>query len=284
MVMEFIDKNFDDYSRKARLTPALIVSFPLVLTAISAYPDSVFSLGGICGLLGWFGVLPLISQIARDRGNAIQGKLYEDWGGEPTTYLLRHRSSENKIQLARWHNKLYQLTNQAIPSQSEESTNPDLADKTYAVWTTFLRNKTRDCTIFPLVYRENCNYGFRRNLLGMKRIARAIAIASTIFILGKCATIIGLFDLIENWQRERSTQVVANNLSSIVQNWLWQGDDSIHKITDLKFSNIPLPLNFCIIIDVFLLIFWLWQINSNWVKATAYAYANRLLEASENLS
>lgn len=35
MIIEFIEKNFDDYNRKARLTPALFVSLPIALIAIA---------------------------------------------------------------------------------------------------------------------------------------------------------------------------------------------------------------------------------------------------------
>ena len=43
-----------------------------------------------------------------------------------------------------------------------------------------LRRLTRDTERFPLVYKGNTEYGFRRNLLGLKKIGLGVAIAALI--------------------------------------------------------------------------------------------------------
>lgn len=44
----------------------------------------------------------------------------------------------------------------------------------------FLREQTRDPKMFPIVYEENVNYGFRRNLLGLKPTGAAIAVVGSL--------------------------------------------------------------------------------------------------------
>lgn len=261
MVIDFIEKNFDDYNRKARLAPALLVSLPIALTVIAFFPDNVWSWGGVVSLLAWFGILKLLAQLARDMGKAKEEELYNAWDGKPTTYFLRHRTTPNKVNLAHQHSKLHELTGQSMPNESEELANPDLADQIYDTCTQFLLAKTRDHNKFFLIYEENCNYGFRRNLLGMKPLGIVTSSIGVIFIGVQCTSKIGLFNMFTNWRIDSLTQTGMN----------------------LQFSSCP-PLSLvCLLVSFFLLITWLIWINSSWVKGAADAYAIRLLESCENL-
>lgn len=261
MVIDFIEKNFDDYNRKARLAPALLVSLPIALTVIAFFPNHFWSWGGVASLLAWFGILKLLAQLARDMGKAKEEELYAAWGGKPTTYFLRHRTTRNKINLARQHRKLNELTGQPIPNETEELANPDLADQIYDTCTQFLLSKTRDHSKFFLLYEENCNYGFRRNLLGMKFLGIITSSVGVFFIGAQCISRIGLLNIFSAWQ-----------VNSLIQAG-----------TILQFSNCP-PLSVaCLLVNFFLLIAWLLWINSGWVKMAADAYAVRLLESCENL-
>jgi hypothetical protein len=261
MVMDFIEKNFDDYNRKARLTPALLVGLPIVLIATALFPDQFWSWGGVVSLLAWFGVLKLLAQLARHTGKKIEDDLYKSWGGKPTTCLLQHRTAKNKVELARQHSKLSELTGQAIPNYEEELANPDLADQIYETCVKFLISKTRDHSKFFLVYEENCNYGFRRNLLGLKPFG---IIASSIGILSlgaQYAFAVGLPDKLTSFQLSNSAQIIMS----------------------LKFANYPPLAIVCLLMNTFLLIAWLFWINPDWVKDAADSYAIRLLESCENL-
>lgn len=261
MVIDFIEKNFDDYNRKARLAPALLVSLPIALIVIAFFPDNVWSWGGVVSLLAWFGILKLLAQLARDMGKAKENELYNAWDGKPTTYFLRHRTTPNKVNLAHQHSKLNELTGQSMPNESEELANPDLADQIYDTCTQFLLAKTRDHNKFFLIYEENCNYGFRRNLLGMKPLGIVTSSIGVIFIGVQCISKIGLFNMFTNWRIDSLTQTGMN----------------------LQFSSCP-PLSLvCLLVSFFLLITWLIWINSSWVKGAADAYAIRLLESCENL-
>jgi hypothetical protein len=261
-VVDFVEKNFDDYNRQARLTPALLVSLPIVLCFVSFFPDKLLSLGGLIGLISWFGILGLLTQIVRNNGKAIEEKLYKEWGGKPTTFLLRHSSSQNKIQLARWHKNLHKLTDEIIPNESEELLNPGRADNVYDACVKVLIEKTRDRSKFPLVYEGNRNYGFLRNLLGMK-IAGIISSFLGVTCIGiQCIYIVDLSNITE-WQ-------YRNDLMQVLMR--------------LKYSNIPPQTFTCLVVNIFLLITWLLWVNSNAVKNAADAYAARLLGSSENLS
>jgi len=261
MVIDFIEKNFDDYNRKARLAPALLVSLPIALTVIVFFPDNVWSWGGVVSLLAWCGILKLLAQLSRDMGKAKEEELYDAWGGKPTTYFLRHRTTRNKVNLAHQHSKLHELTGQSMPNESEELANPDLADQIYDTCTQFLLAKTRDHNKFFLIYEENCNYGFRRNLLGMKPLGIITSSIGTILLGVQCIFKIGVPQISTTW-----------NVDSLIQAGI-----------SLQFSNCP-PLSLaCLLVNFFLFTSWLMWINSSWVKGAADAYAVRLLESCENL-
>ncbi|MBD2598193.1 hypothetical protein H6G74_28280 [Nostoc spongiaeforme FACHB-130] len=261
MLIDFIEKNFDDYNRKARLTPALFAGMPIALIALTLFPDKVWSWGGVISLLAWFGVLRLLAQLARDMGKAKEDELYTAWGGKPTTCLLRHRNAQNKVELARWHSKLHDLTGQPLPSQSEELADPHLADQAYDTCVRFLIAKTRDHSKFSLLYEENCNYGFRRNLLGVRPLGIITSSFGALFLGTQCAFSIGLFGIFTEWQAGRPILIQKS----------------------LHFSNCPPMTLVYLSIDLILLIAWLLWINSSWVKSAADVYAARLFESCENL-
>ena len=66
----------------------------------------------------------------------------------------------------------------------------DEADRIYDSVCLFLRDSTRNKATFPLVFAENVNYGFRRNLLAMKPAGVALSLAGTISSL--FAAIVGI--------------------------------------------------------------------------------------------
>jgi len=94
--------------------------------------------------------------------------------------MLRHRGVSNTVLVQQRHKKLQELLpDQKIPTAEEELANPERADEVYEAATAILREKTRDKKRFPLVFEENCNYGFRRNLWGMKPLGTFAAVVGT---------------------------------------------------------------------------------------------------------
>ena len=78
------------------------------------------------------------------------------------------------------------LPETTMPSAEQEKANPADADAAYASCGDYLLSKTRDKERFQLLFQENVNYGFRRNLWAMKPVGITISILS----LAGLATII----------------------------------------------------------------------------------------------
>ena len=166
---ELIGSIKDSYNRRARLQAALVVALPLGLAVLSWSPDGLMSWNVLWSLLVSAGGTALMTQLARDRGVRKEKSLFASWDGTPTTRLLRHAGNENPVLLARRHRLMQaSLPDVHFPSSSEEPLDPAGSDHVYATATTWLRSKTRNPRDFPLVFEENCNYGFRRNLWGMR--------------------------------------------------------------------------------------------------------------------
>jgi hypothetical protein len=64
-----------------------------------------------------------------------------------------------------------------MPSKRQETRNPAKADEAYEVAVRYLISQTRDTSQFRLIFLENCHYGFRRNMLGMRTISLMVSIA-----------------------------------------------------------------------------------------------------------
>ena len=55
-------------------------------------------------------------------------------------------------------------------SVADEQADPATADQTYTAWSTYVRMNTRDTKKYSLLFQENVNYGYRRNLWGLRPI------------------------------------------------------------------------------------------------------------------
>jgi hypothetical protein len=162
----------DSYDRKARLYPAMLLVLPIAVTVgvISSIKFSTMesSVAAIASCGGAF----LLTQLARDNGKRREQRLFESWGGTPSVTLLRHSDSRlDPITKKRYHERLSTLVkDRKAPSASEEADNTAAADQIYNAWSTYLRTKTRDTERYPLLFRENINYGYRRNVWGLRSL------------------------------------------------------------------------------------------------------------------
>ena len=178
----------DKYTRIARIAPFLILTLPLGIAAYVWFPDKVQEWKSALGSSAlWMIGAILISQFVRDAGSKKQKYLFERWGGAPTTKILRHRHSSNSVVLGRRHRRLEQLLSKdspasKMPTKDEEASNPSFADEKYEACAHILRNKTREADKFKLIFIENCYYGFRRNLWGLKPLGLTITSASALAI------------------------------------------------------------------------------------------------------
>ncbi|SRR6266496_111894 len=165
-MIDFIDA----YDAKARLAPALVTAAPGAMAlGILASTESLGGAqwgAGICAL----GLAVLATAIARDRGKALEPRLYAKWGGKPTSVILRNSDTTiDPLLKTRYRLNLEKIVpGFKAPSPQEELRDASAADRRYDMATRFLIERTTDRAKFPKVFAHNCGYGFRRNLLGLK--------------------------------------------------------------------------------------------------------------------
>ncbi|MCU1300704.1 MAG: hypothetical protein JWQ87_988 [Candidatus Sulfotelmatobacter sp.] len=236
--------NFDEYTRRARYLPMLIVLMPCTLPAIVLVARFSTWVSALVGPLIALGLPYWLAQTGRDRGKRKEAELYALWGGKPSTVKLRHRDTTiNDHTKARYHTTARALLpTVGFPSPAEETADPVAADSAYEAFGDLLRERTRDSKKYRLVFEELMNYGFRRNLWGWK--AAGIALSTTVLVI----------------------------LSGLL---IWSA----------RMWTVPAALlDGAVGVDVGILSFWLFCANPPWVKIAADAYADRLLEASDNLA
>ena len=167
----------DAYGRKARLQPALLMLFPLFVTVAVWFPALYDFAWGMLGLAVACGVTILFAHMARMRGRSAERRLFSLWSGKPTTIWLRHRDAKlDAHTTSRYHRFLNEhIPEWEAPSETEERDDPGTADARYDSAVRWLLEYTRDHKRFPLVFKENVSYGFRRNLYGLKPLGLAVA-------------------------------------------------------------------------------------------------------------
>jgi hypothetical protein len=171
---------FDHYTRRARLTPVALAALPGALAALVWLPAGFTGQRALVGLLVGAGLMGLLAQVARDAGKRKEKALFLEWGGNPTVRFLRHRDSPNKVLAQRRHRVLEQRLGIKLPTAEEEARDRKKADDMYEMGVLHLREVTRDQTAFGLLFEENVNYGFRRNMFGLRSPALAIGLTSAI--------------------------------------------------------------------------------------------------------
>jgi len=168
-------RGLDAYSFWARVVPVAVVFLPpLVLlgAGIVTGTDRLIASGLVLTVAS-----AIAAQIGRDRGRRLQPGLWVCWGGSPTIRRLRYRDGDPGV-VARLHRRVESVLGDALPSQEEEAADRAAADSRYDETIRRLIGKTRDRKRFDLLFRENVNYGQRRNLLGLKPIGIVVAVAT----------------------------------------------------------------------------------------------------------
>src|SRR5579863_6877105 len=101
---DIVSKVTDPYDRQARLYPALLCLLPLLALVTLLYGPTGSVLTGVVTIAVSCGGLFLMMNICREMGKRLEDKLYRDWGGKPTTQLLRHRNGTiDSVTKRRYH-------------------------------------------------------------------------------------------------------------------------------------------------------------------------------------
>jgi hypothetical protein len=183
--LQLIDSIFDDYSRKARLYPAFLALLP-PFVILAGYTDWLEpDVSNVAWMLFAAAGLFLLADLTRQRGKSIERRLLSEWGGYPSQTLLRHSDPTfDKYTTDRLHRAAEQICkNVKLPNKAEEEAAGLEADEVYKSVNSVLLPLTHDKVKFPIIYKENVTYGFRRNMLGLKPVSITIALLSIAFIL-----------------------------------------------------------------------------------------------------
>lgn len=169
---------FDTYSFRARVLPVYLTLAPAILLLAALVPDGLkLPLGGAAAVV-FVPISFFLSQVGADFGKRLEKRLWRDWGGPPTTRFLRHGNHEfNEVTRGRVHEKLRSL-GLTVPTPEKHGQDERAADKYYESCTEELIRRTRDGKRFPLVFKGLVEYGFRRNLLGLKYFGVILAVVS----------------------------------------------------------------------------------------------------------
>lgn len=246
--MDMLNSLFDPYDRKARLAPALLCALPLFVSLLLLVPEVGALWGAVGGLVLYCGGAKFLTQVGRDRGKVREPTLYASWGGKPSVAMLRHSDSRLNAPTKNRYRAFLQraVPGLALASPEDEKLDPDTAEDGYESANSWLLAQTRDRERFGLLFAENINYGFRRNVWALKPWA---------FALEVIALVVVALVAFESWTVELSTQIPALDLE------LWAS------------------LVFILVHASFFAI----KIRAAWVRIAADAYAQQLLAACDVL-
>jgi len=255
-----LSRLFDSYNRQARLYPALIVILPPLLTILARYPALLTS-NVVTTLLMFViscGFLYLLTIFARSRGKSLERRLLHKWGGWPTTLWLRHNDDHLPRQTkARYHLALANhVPGLRLLSAEEEQADPVSADDAYKSAVEWLKEQ---CRGKPLVEKENAEYGFRRNLRGL----RSFGVASATFGLLLSAA----------WML-RFAGITLAGLIAI--------DPGV--IVEKLVQSSPEPLWGGALVNVIAIWFWIFVVRDAWVHQAGDQYARALLSHCDVLT
>jgi hypothetical protein len=231
--------SMDPYGFRARTLPMFIVLVP-VATVIAAWTPGVLSIAtGLGGAVVLGGASYFLGQIARNVGKRRERSLWRSWGGSPAVQLLRHRDGGlHHRRKQKCHDVLRGL-GESVPTAKQEESDPREADGRYEACVKALIGRTGDRTRFTLLFEENVNYGFWRNLWALK-------------LLGVICALIAM-------------------VLCVVRAWPW-GATPYEEAALVGGA-----------IDIALLLVWWSAVSPDAVRIPAKAYAERLLEACEQL-
>ena len=247
-MIDVLNSLFDPYDRKARLAPALLCGLPLCVSVVLLIPEVGADWAAVGGLVLYCGGATFLAQVGRDRGKVLEPKLYASWGGKPSVAMLRHADTRLSASTKNRYRAFLQrvVPELALASAEDERANPEEAEDGYESANSWLLARTRDRERFGLLFRENINYGFRRNVWALRPWAFGLE-AVAIMVVGVVT--------LESWTGELAT--------------------TIHAISVEVWASFVLT-----VVHGF---FFAFKIREGWVRLAAEAYAQQLLAACDVL-
>ncbi|TIO79433.1 hypothetical protein [Mesorhizobium sp.] len=253
-----IAQMFDAYGRQARLFPGLLTIFPPLLAVLAWFPWLLLSSVGatLLTVATSCGLLYALGSWARTKGRRIEPRLRKQWGGWPTTILLRHTSELDVHTRLRYHDFLGASVPNlaAFPTAAQEAADPAVADAIYDSAVIWLKERARGKE-FPMVHRENAQYGFRRNLRGLKPIGIIVCIVT---LSASIAAIFSVNPGFIHLLKSHDWRAAANVLAALG----------------------PAVLS-AIAVNAFATLIWIFLVTKEWVWEGGCQYATALLAACD---
>jgi len=169
----------DDYERKARFLPAVLSLLPLLpLTPALEIPISAW----LTALLGGTGIAAVLSvglsHLASAFGNRLQRRLWPRWPHDAPTnkWLYPDDTARSTQQKMMWYAAIKRITNLDIQVATASDCGELEAVVNDAV--TQLRNRLWQSKHAERLRIHNCDYGFARNLTGLRPIWLFLSLAS----------------------------------------------------------------------------------------------------------
>ncbi|MEW2573059.1 hypothetical protein [Streptomyces sp. NPDC047070] len=233
----------DRYVWRARIRPVVLALLPIALPVAAVVPE--WANGGRLWALVQLvlaGLLLLAEPLGRARGKRMEPELFRVWGGKPSIQLLRWSGPMNRTQLVYLRTRVQEIVGNSLPLPSEDEERSDLvtADEVYETVGTVLRGRARALAGAGLLAEHNCEYGFRRNALGLRHWALTAAALGTGGLV--CAIV---------WAGAAGETIAAGQVV------LWSA---------------------LIVADVAVSGFWYTTVRTGWVETAAWEYAYQLYE------
>ncbi|WP_158711508.1 hypothetical protein [Streptomyces xylophagus] len=177
------------YERRARLVPGVLAIVPLIVLFAVLGLRQIPAVSYALGILAVAGVGPvLIVGAVRNFGKAVERRLWKSWDGPPTTVWLRlNARTKSAAQRESWRKAVEAISGVCLLSLEAERQDVAGANDAIERATERVRKKTRDKEKFELLFFENRNYGYERNIYGVRWAARGISLFSGFTLVGYMA-------------------------------------------------------------------------------------------------
>lgn len=222
----------DCYWRRARLQPVLLCAAPLAAVAFAIGVTETW-LARLGTTAVTFGVAAVLISVARDHGLQLQARLWESWGGPPTTTLLLSTSTAPSAHLRHHREHLRRLLPGVEPlSDTRDREDPSGTRQVIERYTTHLRERTRDAATFPIVADANADYGFRRNVLALRRVGIAACVVAIVATSG------GIVAVLFGWLERELLPLGAVLLACAGgAAWWWRLDAAWVRVQAERYAN-----------------------------------------------
>lgn len=160
----------DRYERKARLLPGLLLAAVPALTVGAVLQEFAPWHTAASSVVGVeFLAAILLGQFSRARGRRVEDVLWNAWGGPPSTRWLRPWDNTcSDQQKAKWRGAIKRLTGLSLPASVSQGGSQDDVDRLNADATRQLRYALRCKPEAAILATHNEDYGFARNLCGVR--------------------------------------------------------------------------------------------------------------------